>query len=172
MKSLSLAIIAAALSTSALAAQPGQWNKSVALDGQTLHYGVTDDKGNSLDIQCGKEPATMHVSLNQRYYGPGYPQDFSMQIGSKKLFPSDAGSNAGGDNFRAAWDALRAGKKVIVHAGKASMVVPVAGAAAVLPANPLRRSARAGKPAPVSFPKQIAISTEVAIFIVLNESEA
>ncbi|RQO76152.1 hypothetical protein DBR44_05550 [Aquitalea sp. FJL05] len=110
----------------------------MALDGQTLHYGVTDDKGNSLDIQCGKEPATMHASLNQHYYGPGYPQDFSMQVGSKKLFPSDAGSNAGGDNFRAAWDALRAGKKVIIHAGKASMVVPVAGAAAVLPADPAR----------------------------------
>jgi hypothetical protein len=114
----------------------------------------------------------MHVSLNQRYYGPGYPQDFSMQIGSKKLFPSDAGSNAGGDNFRAAWDALRAGKKVIVHAGKASMVVPVAGAAAVLPATLRRRNAKAGKPAPVPSPKQIAISTEVAIFISSNESEA
>lgn len=138
MKFLSLTLITITLSTSALAAQPGQWNKSVALDGQTLHYSVTDDKGNSLDIQCGKEPATMHVSLNQRYYGPGYPQDFSMQVGSKKLFPSDAGSNAGGDNFRAAWDALRAGKKVIAHAGQASMVVPVGGAATVLPANPSR----------------------------------
>jgi hypothetical protein len=46
MKSLSLALIAIPQHIG-LAAQPGQWNKSVALDGQTLHYGVTDDKGNS-----------------------------------------------------------------------------------------------------------------------------
>jgi hypothetical protein len=90
----------------------------------------------------------MHVSLNQRYYGPGYPQDFSMQIGSKKLFPPMlAAMPVVTTSVRLG--CVRAGKKVIVHAGKASMVVPVAGAAAVLPATLRRRIARAGKPAPV-----------------------
>ena len=144
MKSLPLALIAAALSTSALAAQPGHWSSAMGMDGQTMNYSVSDAKGNNLTIFCGKEPATMSAAINKNEYAPesmrsNYGKgDFVMIIDGKKLMPSDAGSNAGGDNFRYAWEAIRAGKKIVVKGGRNSMILPVEDAAKVLP--PLQRS--------------------------------
>jgi len=143
LKSLLLAFAALIVSAVSLAAPavPGQWRAAMGMDGVTMNYSVSDAKGNLFSIMCGNEPAAITVAINNHEYGPSgwvsnYAKgDFRVNFDGRWWDPSDAGSNVGGDNFRATWEAIRAGKKITVKGGKDSMILPVVGAAKVLPAN-------------------------------------
>lgn len=137
-------LMLAIVTSMAAAAAPGQWTAAMGMDGQTMNYMVTDANGNNLMIQCGNEPATMSAVVNKHEYAPASVRskygkgDFVVIVDGKTLMPSDAGSNAGGENFRYVWDAIRAGKKVIIKGGKDTLELPVRGASQVLP--PLQRT--------------------------------
>lgn len=103
----------------------------------TAEYVVVDARQNQLYIACNDTgPATMALTVGGRNY-TREQGDFVLFIDGKgPYYASDAGSRAGGDNFRVAWDALRTGRSVQARTGDGKVVTfPLTGAAKVLPAR-------------------------------------
>ncbi|MEO9384238.1 hypothetical protein [Chromobacterium phragmitis] len=139
MRPLILAALAALISQQALAfGETGRWSSGW---GQGIsEYMVKDAKGNQLYIACnndGETPATMTLTVGRKQYGYGSQQDFVLILdGKAPLSPSDAGSRAGGDNFRLAWDGLRKAKTLVAKtADGKTLSLPLTGAAKALPSS-------------------------------------
>ncbi|MEN6079640.1 hypothetical protein [Chromobacterium piscinae] len=139
MKPLLLAALAALISQQVLAfGETGRWSSGW---GQGVsEYMVKDAKGNQLYIACnndGQTPAIMTLTVGSKEYGYGSNQDFVLIIdGKAPLAPSDAGSDAGGDNFRLAWDGIRKAKTLVAKTVDGKVIpLPLIGAAKTLPSS-------------------------------------
>lgn len=137
IKLLLLGVVAIAASTPVLAfGEAGRWSSGW---GQGVsEYVVNDGKGNQLYIACSDDeqtPANMTLTVGGKRYGFAESRDFVLIIdGKPPLSPSDAGSNAGGDNFRVAWDGIRKAKTLVAKTADGKTVsLPVTGAAKALP---------------------------------------